>query len=134
MNLKINWLRFFKIGDIFIILFFIIFTASLFNIFWTKTTKANQVKISAMGKDVLIKNLNQTETLKIQGKLGISLIYLDSVDKRVKIIQDPSPKQYCVLQGWLTHAGDIAVCLPNQISVELINSFQIDKQFDSITY
>jgi hypothetical protein len=50
---------------------------------------------------------------------------------RVRVAADPGPRQLCVRQGWLSHAGDIALCLPNQVSVELVGS---KRRFDSLVY
>jgi hypothetical protein len=36
-----------------------------------------------------------------------------------------------VRQGWLTQAGEVAICLPNQVSLELIGS---TKRYDSLSY
>ena len=45
--------------------------------------------------------------------------------------QSPCRNQYCVHQGWLSRAGQVAVCLPNQISLELLGG---DKNYDSLNY
>ncbi|MEQ1673721.1 MAG: NusG domain II-containing protein, partial [Candidatus Nitrotoga sp.] len=37
----------------------------------------------------------------------------------------------CVQQGWLKQAGEIALCLPNQVSVELSNG---KSSYDSLNY
>jgi adenosylhomocysteinase len=34
-------------------------------------------------------------------------------------LADPGPRQYCVRQGWLARPGEIAICAPNQVSVEI---------------
>jgi len=36
-----------------------------------------------------------------------------------------------VRQGWLEQAGEVAVCLPNEVSVELAGS---RKKYDSLNY
>jgi len=36
-----------------------------------------------------------------------------------------------VHQGWLSHAGQVAICLPNQISLELLAE---RKLYDSLSY
>jgi hypothetical protein len=36
-----------------------------------------------------------------------------------------------VRQGWLKQAGEIAICLPNQVSLELTGS---GKTYDSLSY
>jgi hypothetical protein len=73
--------------------------------------------------------LSRDQQIEVPGPLGVSVI---SIHKRkVSIASDPSPRQYCVRQGWLQHAGEIALCLPNQVSVELAGSH---KRYDSLNY
>jgi hypothetical protein len=35
------------------------------------------------------------------------------------VAADPSPRQLCVKKGWLTLSGQAALCLPNQVSLEI---------------
>jgi hypothetical protein len=67
--------------------------------------------------------------LQVPGPLGVSIITIH--DRQVRIESDPSPRQYCVRQGWLKQAGEIALCLPNEISVELAGR---SKRYDSLNY
>jgi hypothetical protein len=50
---------------------------------------------------------------------------------RARIAADPSPRQHCVKQGWLERAGEIALCLPNQVSIEIAGGV---KRYDSLNY
>lgn len=38
---------------------------------------------------------------------------------RARVAADPGPRQYCVLQGWLTRAGSVAVCAPSHVTLQL---------------
>ena len=60
---------------------------------------------------------------------AVSLIAIH--DRRARIAQDPSPRQYCVKQGWLARQGEMAVCLPNQVSLELAGA---KKLYDTLSY
>ncbi len=73
--------------------------------------------------------LSRDQTIAVPGPLGISMITIEK--RRVRITSDPGPRQYCVRQGWLQQAGEIALCLPNQVSVELVGSH---KRYDSLNY
>ena len=73
--------------------------------------------------------LSRDQQIEVPGPLGISLI--DIQNRKARIASDPSPRQYCVRQGWLQQAGEIALCLPNQVSVELTGS---RKRYDSLNY
>ncbi len=73
--------------------------------------------------------LSRDQQIEVPGPLGTSII---SIEKgRARISSDPSPRQYCVRQGWLQKSGEIAVCLPNQVSVELTGG---SKKYDSLNY
>ena len=90
---------------------------------------ADRVIIRSGGKIYSIVPLANDQQINVPGPLGISVI---SIQKRkVRIASDPSPKQYCVRQGWIKMSGDISLCLPNQISVELAGS---QKKYDSLSY
>ena len=56
------------------------------------------------------------QIIQVPGPLGVTLVEFRS--GRVRVAADPSPRQICVRQGWLS-AGETAVCLPNRVSVEL---------------
>jgi hypothetical protein len=73
--------------------------------------------------------LSRNQIISVPGPLGISRTAIH--DRQVGITADPSPRQYCVHQGWLKEAGEIAICLPNQISVELSGR---GKRYDSLNY
>jgi hypothetical protein len=73
--------------------------------------------------------LSKNQQIEVPGPLGVSIISIK--DRRVRIASDPSPRQYCVRQGWLQQAGEVALCLPNQVSVELVGSH---KRYDSLSY
>jgi hypothetical protein len=74
-------------------------------------------------------SLDQERTLDIHGPLGDSRIVIHQ--GQVRFERSPCPNQYCVHQGWLRRAGQVAICLPNQISLELLGS---EKTYDSLNY
>ena len=50
---------------------------------------------------------------------------------RARVVSDPSPRQYCVRQGWLMRPGEIAICAPNRVSVQIAGRTKV---YDSISY
>ncbi len=74
-------------------------------------------------------SLSRNQIIEVPGPLGISRIAVR--DREVRVTSDPGPRQYCVHQGWLKQAGEIAICLPNQVSVELGGG---KKTYDSLNY
>ena len=73
--------------------------------------------------------LSRDQQIKVPGPLGVTIISIRN--RKARIASDPSPRQYCVRQGWLQQAGEIALCLPNQVSVELAGS---RRKYDSLNY
>ncbi len=74
-------------------------------------------------------SLAKDQTITVPGPLGESIIEVK--DGRVRVARDPSPRQYCVHQGWLSRAGEAALCLPNEVSVELAGE---RKAYDTLNY
>jgi len=91
--------------------------------------RADRVIVRSGGKIVTETSLLQDRSIVVQGPLGVSLIKIQQ--QRVRVASDPSPRQYCVKQGWLTRAGEVAICLPNQVSVEIAGA---QKMYDSLSY
>ena len=90
---------------------------------------ADRAIIRSGGKIFQELSLSHNQKIEVPGPLGISVITIEK--RRARISADPSPRQYCVRQGWLEQAGEIAICLPNQISLELIGG---QKKYDSLNY
>jgi hypothetical protein len=73
--------------------------------------------IRAAGQIVQTVALTQPRTLTVDGPLGATQIEIEP--GRARVASDPSPRQLCVKQGWLTQSGQAALCLPNQVSLEI---------------
>lgn len=90
---------------------------------------ADKAVIRSGGKIFREVPLSRDQQIEVPGLLGTSIIAIRS--NKARIVSDPGPRQYCVRQGWLQQAGEIALCLPNQISLELTGS---QKKYDSLNY
>jgi len=77
----------------------------------------NTVVIRAAGQIVQTTALTHPQRFAIDGPLGITRIEIEP--GRARVAADPSPRQLCVKQGWLTRSGEAALCLPNQVSLEI---------------
>lgn len=115
-------------GDWLVIVLSTITVIYLFQTLWSNAP-ASQLQIRQADKIIGTYDLNQTRELHIHGPLGESHIIIEQGKVRFK--QSPCTNQYCVHQGWLTHAGQVAICLPNQISLQLIGE---NKPYDSLNY
>lgn len=102
--------------------------AALFASLW-QGEAAGKLRIRAGDRVFATLSLDQKRTLEVPGPLGISRIEIDR--GRARVAADPGRHQYCVKQGWLTRAGEVAMCLPNQVSLELLGG---EKAYDSLNY
>lgn len=121
-------LQYIKLGDGLILLLgctcVVLLTLRLWN-----GELADRAIIRSGGKIFKEVPLSRDLQIEVPGPLGISIITIEK--RKARITSDPSPRQYCVRQGWLQQAGEIAICLPNEVSVELTGSA---KKYDSLNY
>jgi hypothetical protein len=100
----------------------------LFLTLWTNEHAA-KVQIRLGDKIYATYSLNQQREIHIHGKIGDATISI--AQGKARFVKSPCHTQYCVHQGWLTHAGQVAICLPNQISLELLGE---TKPYDTLNY
>jgi hypothetical protein len=55
------------------------------------------------------------EHMAVPGPLGVTAVEIEGA--RVRIVESPCPGKVCIARGWLEHAGDAAICLPNKVAV-----------------
>jgi hypothetical protein len=116
------------LGDYLVIVVSAITVIFLSKTLWSNTP-ASQLMIRQADKIIGTYDLNQTRDLHLHGPLGES--HISIAQGQVRFKQSPCTNQYCVHQGWLNRAGQVAICLPNQISLQLIGE---DKPYDSLNY
>jgi len=110
------------------VLALLIISAS-FDYFWQAGIRAQQTDIHVNGKFFQHVDLFQTQRLEIKGKLGLSVILVE--DGKIRFIDSPCSAKRCIHQGWLSHSGEIATCLPNEVSVHIAGDNPL---YDSINF
>lgn len=115
-------------GDWLVILGGLLSIFLLFQTLWS-SEHAAKVQIRLGDKIYGTYSLNQQREVHMHGKLGDAVISI--AQGKVRFVKSPCHAQYCVHQGWLMHAGQAAICLPNQISLELLGDA---KPYDSLNY
>lgn len=121
----VNWL---KPGDVLVLACAALATAALFLHAWNKPA-GNTVVVRAQGRLMLRADLARDADYTVAGTLGTSRIEVRQ--GRARVAADPGPRQICVKQGWLSRTGETALCLANQVSVEIGGA---DRAFDSLGY
>ena len=122
------WRDHLRPGDIGVVLLAGALTAALFPLFW-RGGSAERVIIRADGKVFAEVDLALRKTIMVPGPLGNTIIAIEP--GRARVLADPGPRQYCVLQGWLSRSGDVALCAPNRVSLQI---FGRNAAFDSLAY
>jgi hypothetical protein len=116
------------VGDWLVIFASLLAVIFMFQQFWS-FEQASKLKIRQGNQIIGTYDLNQARELHIHGNLGDTLISISQGKVRFK--QSPCNNQYCVHQGWLSRAGQVAICIPNQISLQLIGA---KSSYDSLNY
>ncbi len=117
-----------KPGDLLVLVLAGLATAGLFLNAWSKP-QGDMLVVRSQGEVRVRASLEQNADYSVRGILGQSRIEVRQ--GRVRVVSDPGPRQICVKQGWVSRAGEAALCLANQVSVEIGSAA---RPFDSINY
>lgn len=124
------WLTCLRVGDALTIALATSVVVLLFATLWT-TSRADRAIVRQGGELVAEVALTAPRQVEVVGPIGISVIEIAA--GRARVLSDPGPRQYCVQQGWLTRANAVAICAPNQVSLQLAGPASSNRH-DSITY
>lgn len=124
----IKWTALLRPGDCLSIALGLACVVASFPLAW-QAGVADKVVVRRGGEIFSELDLQHDRRLDVPGPLGLTTVLVDR--RRVRVAADPSPRQYCVRQGWLARAGEVAICAPNQVSVEIQGAHRI---YDSLAY
>ena len=122
------WFALFRPGDWLLAAVGAVFCALSFPLVWQDGI-ADKAVVKLGGKVFAELDLSRNRSIDIRGPLGITRIKVER--RRVRVVSDPGIHQYCVRQGWLERAGEIAICAPNQVSVQVTGR---KETYDSLNY
>jgi hypothetical protein len=97
--------------------------------FWGNHSRGEVVQIRVAGGKDMILPLDQDKTIKVAGALGTSVIEIHN--RQVRFIDSPCQGKQCVLTGWLREDGQMAACLPNGVTVQIVGR---DNHFDAVNF
>ncbi len=123
-----GWLRLIRPGDWLLMLLSATLVAITIPMFW-QSGLADRAIIRQEGKVFAEIDLRARKQYEIPGPLGTTLIAVEP--GRARVVADPGPRQYCVRQGWLSRPGEIAICAPNRVSLQIAGRTKV---YDSISY
>jgi hypothetical protein len=126
---KWYWLEFFLPGDWLFFLVAALCVGFSLPMLW-QGGKGERAVIRLQGEVFMEVALSERREIQVPGPLGETRILVENGQARV--VSDPGLRQYCVRQGWLSAAGEIAICAPNQVSLGIVGSGK--PPYDSLNY
>ena len=123
-----SWLALIRPGDWLVLLGSAVLVGFSVPVFW-QGGMADRAIIRQEGKVFAEVDLKARKQFAVGGPLGTTLIAVEP--GRARVVSDSSPRQYCVRQGWLMRPGEIAICAPNRVSVQIAGRTKV---YDSISY
>lgn len=118
------------VADQLIFLIALILLGGLYGRYWIPVTPADYALILVAQQPPQRVNLKQAQLIHVHGHLGESV--LEIAGGRIRFHSSPCQNKLCIYTGWLQKSGDFAVCLPNQVSIQL-QGVQTNP-FDAIVY
>ena len=116
-------------GDAMVFVSALILLAILYSSYWRDAYLGNQAAIMIAGRHWLNVDLFQNQWIEVPGALGESKIQVK--DGKIRFVQSPCDTKQCIHQGWISQGGELAACLPNKVSVQVLSA---DPRFDSINF
>jgi len=97
-----------------------------------KSYDEKEIEISVKGELFKTIHFNNTErqTITINTDLGTNYVVIE--DGKVGISDADCPDKLCVKDGYISNPGEILVCLPNKVVIEIKG--QQKAEFDEISY
>lgn len=122
------WLHLIRPGDVLVALAGLGVCAQAVLLLW-QGGAPDGVVVRAGGKVFAELDLSRRRIVEVPGPLGLTRIEIEP--GRARVAADPGPRQYCVRQGWLSRAGAVAICAPNQVSLTLTGR---GADYDALNY
>jgi len=123
-----HWLTLLRPGDWLVATLGLVICAVSFPLAWQGDV-AEKAVVKRGGEVFAELDLSRNRQIDVPGPLGITTVRVEK--RRVRVVSDPGPRQYCVRQGWLARPGEIAICAPNQVSVQVQGGKEV---YDSVSY
>jgi hypothetical protein len=117
------------LGDVVVLASALILLGFLYSNYWREAFLGNQAAIMVAGKHWLNVDLFQNQWIDVPGALGMSKLQVE--DGKIRFVQSPCDSKQCIHQGWIRQGGELAACVPNKVSVQVLST---DPRFDSINF
>lgn len=116
-------------ADVAVVIFALLLIPALYIQYWGNHSHGEQIVVRASGQPAQFHSLYDNQTIHVPGPLGKSVIEVR--DAQVRFIHSPCEGKQCIHTGWLNQDGQIAACLPNGVTVQVIGR---DQRFDAVNF
>lgn len=123
-------------GDKYLIVFIVVI--SLLSLLYVKKSafnyKGKYISIQVNGKEIKKIIFDKSvigKTIPIETEYGYNLIEIG--DEKVRVIEADCPDKLDVKQGFISKTGEVIVCLPNRLVIE-IKGVDDERNVDYISY
>ena len=112
-----------KKGDFFLIILYISLSLILmYNIISSQNSAISETKVIAkLDGEIIFEEplpVDSTKTIPIETEHGLNILEISAYE--VNIIEADCPDQLCVHQKIISKPGQILVCLPNHLTIEIV--------------
>lgn len=104
-------------GDAVVIAFFLALSMVALMSLGGSGGRAERVEIEVSGRRVLSLPRSEEGLRRVDGPLGSTAVEIR--EGRVRILSSPCPLKLCQRAGWIGSAGEMIVCLPNEVVVRI---------------
>lgn len=103
--------------------------AAAFALTWGPGDDAHTLVITQAGAPAVHEPLDRARVLQLHGPGGVTRVEIEP--GRARCAESPGHQDICEGSGWLQRHGDIAVSLPNRLTLQVLGT---QPGFDSIHY
>jgi hypothetical protein len=97
--------------------------------FWFHGGEAGYLQVREADRPARTVSLDRDRVLELGGPLGNSRIEVR--DGRARFLESSCTGKHCIRMGWLSTSGEMAACLPNRVSIQLLGRHP---RFDAINF
>lgn len=100
---------------------------------WVSQKTVREVSIQVNGKEqqrIALDGSTDGKIYKISSTYGENLIAIE--DQKVHIVEANCPDHLCINQGWISAPGEMLVCLPNRLFVEIVGGSEDEASLDAV--
>ena len=76
-----------------------------------------RAEVEVSGNVAATLDLARDSVTEVKGRLGVTRVEVRG--GRIRVLSSPCPRQACRHGGWISAAGEMLVCLPNEVVIRL---------------